>query len=133
MKINRRRLFGAGVGAAVAGPDIAREMVAKQSYGSTAMSLPYAGMQSSINDNFIADAVARARRIASGNIIEDDFGARPDGRSHDFLDSMRSISPCGRRFIATVRYEADARDALIKRAKKALLEYDKTGMLGMLI
>lgn len=128
MGLTRRGLFAAMPAAVAAAPEIAKEMANTMSGEAMGMKYPSAMLDKPAMD---WEALDRARRIASGDVRQSDFDKMPSTGHHHVEPraELKSVSPRARVFMARVEAERQTRAHIIERAKEALLEYDKTGLI----
>ena len=135
MKLSRRGLFAAAPGAAVAVPEIARELVNQVPDTTPAWSdMPLKGAPTK-NIEWTFQQVAKARRIASGDIQPEDSYDRPMP-AYGYLEDraeLKSVSPRGRILMNRISSERKERERMIEAAKQALAEYDRTGIIRALM
>lgn len=125
--------MGVALGGAVAGPSVIRDAVnipkafppvhpypSSEIGYSTADASPAGPPQSLIDE---------ARRLARGDVSDEMLDARCGIPISDDVSELRSLSPAGRRFIAARHYREREKQKIIKRAKAAMEDYDKTGWL----
>ena len=125
--LNRRKMMGVAVGGAFAAPQMAKAAAAQRSnwVGTPAVGLQ-GGMDKSAAE-FTAEQLARMKRIASGDIRDEDRNYPTEG-SPAFV-SLRSVSLEAQYFMRNRRYERQWRERTIKMALDTLDHYDKTGIL----
>jgi hypothetical protein len=136
MKLTRRGLFAAAPGAAVAAPLIAKEMVnhvpdTLQGWAGD-VPTPIGKMK---DQEWTFQQLAKARRIASGDIQPEDAYDRPMS-AYGYLEDraeLKSMSARGRIFVNRVASERNERNRMIEEAKRALDEYDRSGILRALV
>ena len=145
MKVNRRRLFGVGAGAAVAGPSVLGEIAAAAGTlvagVGTAMPpstpAPYYG--DSLVNKVATDPNYAARRIAQlKRIIAGDFDEGEGGNLRDYptaaaylgpFDPLKSVSKSAARFLTRRLEETQHRERLVRDAIKELARLDPTGIV----
>lgn len=132
MKLNRRKLFAAGVGAAVAGPQMARDAVQglppTPYYGGNEAEL---GAKSANEKEWTLQQLAKARRIAAGDILPEDESYPTEGLACPF-EPLRSVSQSAKRLMRDRRNRQWHRNRMMENARKALDEFDKFGVMRSL-
>jgi hypothetical protein len=135
MSISRRNFFRAVPAAAAAAPTLLQE--ATQSMGSALEGMMGAVPEAKVNNSeWHLRELARAKRIASGDITKDDLDNTPMVASHHWVapfSELKSMSERGRAYCINVRADRANREDLIERAKKVLAEYDSTGIVRHLL
>lgn len=118
MEMTRRGLLAAA-------PEIAKSIATTADAPTPMLTL---GGKAIDADRFVEN-LARARRHARGEISDDEMLHQigPKVRVHDY-EELRSVSRKGRDFLQQRAYEQEQRERLIKAAKEALLQYDRTGI-----
>lgn len=136
MKLTRRGLFAAAPGAAVAAPAIAREVVNQMPSTMPAWDGSAPTPVNKLKDvEWTFQQVAKARRIASGDIQPEDTYDRPMP-AYGYLEDraeLKSLSARGRIFVNRVSSERKERERMIEAAKQLLAEYDSTGIVRALM
>jgi hypothetical protein len=125
MKMNRRTLFGAAAGAAVAGTTGSTEKVnpyLPHDWGAKSAGTP-------VDDaEWRAGQLAKIRRLAAGGFTDEDRCYPTDGHGCPYAP-LKSISDSGRRFLRNRNYDRQWERRTMETAIKALADYDKTGIL----
>ena len=129
-------MLGTVVGGALAGPSVAKQAVAEfEMQRGMAMPMPaqfYAG-ESDAKDVSQAEwnriHIAKLKRLASGEITDEDMANTLARNSSSPFGALKSISDEARNFMQRRHYERQWRNQTIANAKKALADYDKTGLL----
>lgn len=137
----RRGFFGISFGAAAAGPDIVKEAANEvlMYKGAPVMldkkfpNLSEIGQSATYSPEELAakkaQELAQIRKIISGD-VENEMAASADvNYSPEPYKSLKSVSKEARAFMLQRKAYNDRRSEIIERAKKALAEYDKTGLL----
>lgn len=124
MKLNRRKLFAVGAGAAAAGPDVVRSVATERAAVQGGMTL---GGALQADPQWTARELARAKRMAAGNFEDGDACYPTDGAGR--FEALRSVSREARVYLNNRRYEQQWRERTMKSAREALEQYDKTGIL----
>lgn len=136
-KLSRRAMLGTAVGGALAAPDVARTAMnegAKMLGGLQAavrVAPGYYGgetAKSVAEQNWTLQMLAQAKRIASGDIRDEDRNYPTEGNPAPYR-ALKSVSEDARQFMRTSYYERQWRERSIKAALDALDHYDKTGIL----
>lgn len=131
MGLTRRGLFAAAPAAAMVAPDVAREMISLQG---APIDRNY-GLKIAEQKKWEAEQLAKLKRVASGDLRSEDFWNEPCpayGMELEARAELKSMSPRARSFVNRVHAERRQRESMIERAKQALLEYDKSGLIKML-
>lgn len=132
MKLNRRKLFAVGAGAAAAGPSAVRQMTEA---AATKAPSPYYGSKladTPMEDkDWTARQIARAKRIAAGEFLPEDEGYPTEGAQCPYM-ALHSVSDSAKWFMRDRRDRQRQRHRMIESAKKALDELDKFGVIRSL-
>ena len=132
MKFNRRKAMGVVAGGALAGPSVIREARSTMPSMLPSHPPPYYGIGQDAtpksDGQFMANQIARAKRIAAGDIRDEDRNYPTAGPPDPFA-SLRSMSPAAKQTLMNRRYEIQWTERTIAAARKALEEYDKTGLI----
>lgn len=135
MKLSRRQTFGAAIGGAFAAPNIVKAMQAEAKTFAPTPSGYYAGVDKVATEgcdaNWTMQQIAKMKRIASGDIRDEDRNYPTEGNPQPFR-SLRSVSEDARHYMRNSYYERQWRERTVKAALDALDHYDKTGILRML-
>lgn len=106
MKLSRRGLFGAGAGAAIAGPSMAKEAIASMGNKPGGIPIGYAGTPCAPMEdpNWFARRRAELERAARGDLDEEGPHTKLDQRvgdpGFDRIDGLKSVSLPVRRIMA---------------------------------
>lgn len=130
MKLNRRKLFAAGAGAAVAAQGIGGGSMAKAAtpsrfYDGAVKDYPQA------DPEWTARQLARAKRIAAGEFLPEDESYPTEGLACPF-EPLRSVSQSAKRLMRDRRNRQWHRSRMMENARKALDEFDKFGVIRSL-
>lgn len=130
MALNRRKMLGTALGAGIAGPSMTKDAIAGGmnllqtvapplggSYGEAKQATPHS-----------LDMIARAKRLAAGDIRDEDRNYPTEGNPCPFAP-LKSVSDHARQFMRANRYERQWRERVIASARDALDNFDKTGVL----
>jgi hypothetical protein len=129
MRLTRREAIGTAIGgaAAVAMPDVAGSALPPPTAPP-----PYWGENAAAKEvsqrQYEAEQLAKLRRIAAGDIYEHEKNYPEYGPVEPY-DALRSVSPAAKRLMLKDFHARQWRERTIERAKQALAEYDKTGLL----
>ena len=128
MKLNRRRAMMAAIGGAMAGPSALQ--AAGESYMPPLPQVPsYSGAKTTLDSpTSVMDELARAKRIAAGDIRDEDRNYPTEGPPQPF-SALRSVSDHARIFMRGRHWERQWRERAIAAAQDTLKHYDQTGLL----
>jgi len=135
MKLSRRGMMGAAVGAVVAGP---KGIQAAMNQARTMPFPPVPGASRYIGDEMLAkeahskqwtmESLAKLKRLAAGDIRDEDKNYPTEGPPQPYR-ALQSVSEDAKSFMRNRLYENQWRERTIKAALDALDNYDKTGIL----
>ena len=133
-EITRRGAFAAAAGGAVAAAS-AKSRV-NTGYAEKAPSPYYGVTEADVNMPKVdaawrADQLAKLKRLASGDIRDEDRNYPTDGPQCPYIP-LRSVSDAARLYLRDRRYARQWEQRTIKAALDALDNYDKTGILRTL-
>ena len=144
MKVNRRKLFGVGAGAAVAGPSVLGELATVAATMAAGMGAsmpstppPYYGDQlakSPASDpNYAARRIAHLKRIISGESDEDFRDYPTAARYYGPYENLKSVSKSAQFFLTQRLEERRNRQRMIENAIKELAHLDPTGIVRQVL
>jgi hypothetical protein len=131
MKLSRRKMFGAAIGGAIAGPQAAKAAIRDWGSQTAKMLPPGAGCAEATlgtDQNWTMEQIAKMKRLAAGDIRDEDRNYPTAGPAPPF-EELKSVSDAARRFMQDQKHEREWRERTIKSALDALDHYDKTGIL----
>lgn len=135
MKLNRRKLFAAGAGAAVAAKQMGGAAFDSHGLQTAAGPSPYYG--SGIKDTPQADhewtarQVARAKKLAAGDFS--DLDRKETAAPPCPYQALRSVSDAARWWMRVELEQRRWRENMIQRGREALAHYDKFGVINHLL
>ena len=142
MKVNRRRLFGVGAGAAVAGPSVLGEIAAAA--GTLAAGVGAIGppttpyhpfgpstleAKQAASADYIAGRVAKLKRIVAGEVDQSDLNYPTGAPYVGPYEPLKSVSRSAVRFMTLRHEEKQHRQRMIENAIKELAQLDPTGIV----
>ena len=131
MKLSRRGVFGAAAGGAVAAANYKTRPKAfggpEPTYGSASQFVGSTKDNPTDNGEWTAKQLARAKRIAAGELLPEDEQYPTEGAQCPYLP-LHSVSDSAKWFMRDRRARQWHRNRMIENARKALADWDQFGV-----